>query len=332
MQTATTSWNTAVIATDEIYRTLQQQPKAELHTHAGGAFPPPFLFRIASETQKQKLTQFVERLKKGEQYAEGMQYEEVFAVFPLISSIVNTNQKIEEGTFCICEELKADGVSIAEIRSGLKKLEGEDEEVYLQALLQGISRATSAHFKGAIILSVQRDSTPEFVQKTVELAIQYKDRGVVGIDISGDSTKGTIQAHLPMLKCARKAGLFITAHIGESFKETDQMLILQELEPHRVGHAVCLSTEATQWIKKHKIPVEVCPTSAKLTRMHEIHVIHPWILEHRDNNHPIVICTDDPTVFGVSLTDEYYGLRDFLRIDQIQEIANSSFKHAFMKL
>lgn len=326
MQVTTQSgWKVDLPNTPE-YTALQTLPKAELHIHAGGAFPPGFLLANANHHQLQRLTEFIERLKSG------MNYEEAFGVFPLISEIVDTIEKLEEGVYQICESLKADGVTVAELRSGLKKLGNEGEEAYLQALIRGINRAASATFTCRLLLSVKRESTREFVDKTVDLATRYMDAGVVGIDISGESTKGTIEPHIQTLKKARDLGLFITAHIGESYNELDQMLILQQLNPHRVGHGVCLSTAAINWIKDHNTPIEVCLTSAKLTRMHEPHEVHPWILEHTTNGHPIILCTDDPTVFGVNPTDEYYSLRGLLTNQQIQELANGSFKHAFKPL
>lgn len=319
-----TGWNSSPPNSPR-YSAILNEPKAELHIHAGGAFPPGFLLEIANEEELVELTQFIDRLK------QGMDYKEAFAVFPLISRIVNTNERLEEGTFRICESLKADGVTVAELRSGLKRLSGGNEEDYLEALLRGVTRAKAESFACSVILSVQRDSTSEFVQKTVELAEKYMYRGVVGIDISGDSTKGDITQHIETLKKARAVGLYITAHIGESYEETDQMDILQELEPHRIGHGVCLCRPAIAWIKERKIPVEVCPTSARLVSMHEPNEIHPWILEHRDSGHPIIVCTDDPTVFGVNVSDELYSLRNVLKIDQILEIAKSGLKHAFKK-
>ncbi len=316
------SWN-PVPPSSPRYSTIQQEPKAELHIHAGGAFPLDFLQEIAIQAERQELQKFIGKLKGG------MKYEDAFEVFPLISRIVNSNEKIEEGTFRICKALEADGVRFVEIRSGLKSLNEEDEEVYLQAILRGIERATSDRFSGSVILSVQRESTAEYVAKTVSLAQKYMGQGVVGLDISGVSTRGDITPHLETLQKAKALGLYITAHIGESYDEKDQMLILEALKPDRIGHGVCLVPQAVDWIKAHNTPVEVCPTSARLVKMHEPEAVHPWILEHRDNAHPIIVCTDDPTVFGVGVSDEYYGLRDILSIDQIIEIARSGLRHAF---
>ena len=296
------SWNSTAPLSSPRYAALQKEPKAEIHIHVGGAFPPAYLRTIASEDQRRELDVFLERIK------QRIDYEDVFAVFPLISRIVDTNKKIEDGAFHICEELKSDGVRVVELRSTLKTLDGKDEETYLKALLEGINRSTTEDFTASILLSIKRDSSAEFVKTTVDLALKYKSQGVVGIDISGVSTTGDIGMHLPILKEAKDQGLFISAHIGESYDETDQMDILQQLEPHRIGHGVCLAADAIEWIKEHKIPVEVCLTSAKLVKMHEMDSLHPWLLAHKEEGHPIVLCTDDPTVFGVSLTDEYYGL------------------------
>lgn len=306
------------------YQELQKEPKAELHIHAGGSFPIKWLFTQATAEQKANLTHFVEKLKGG------MPYEAAFGVFSLIGAIVNSTQKLEEGTYWLMEELKQDGITFVELRSGIKRFAGEDEEAYVKALLQGLELAKNDTFTGCLLLSVQRESSYEYVRSTVELALRYKEKGVRGIDISGVSTRGDITPILGLLKEAKKAGLRITSHIGESYEEKDQMLILRELEPDRVGHAVCLTDEAKAWIKERKIPVEVCPTSAKLVSMHDKNDWHPWLIAHRDEGHPVVLGSDDPTAFGITLTDEYYSLRSLLRMEQIKQLAQESFTHAFL--
>ncbi len=304
---------------------IRALPKAEGHIHLGGSLLISHLHAIASETDQKALSLFLERVKGG------VRYEDVFGAFALISRIVTSNQKIEDGTFYLCEELKRrDNVHHVEIRSGLKSFDGPgNEEGYLQAILAGIKRAASHQISATVLLSVKRSDSMEFVEKTVHLAKKYMNQGVVGIEISGDSTTGDIRPLIATIQKAKKLGLMLTAHIGESSKETDQMLILSELTPDRVGHAVNLTPTAKDWIKSKKIPVEVCPTSARLCTMHGPDETHPWLREYLDNGHPIIIGSDDPTVFNVTLSEEYDALQKIMGPDAICQLAKTSFDYIF---
>jgi dihydrofolate reductase/adenosine deaminase len=305
---------------------LAALPKAELHIHLGGAVPLEYLKEIAEPNDVKQLEQAVANLKKGE-----TSYVDCFAIFPFISKLVNSVARIEEATFRLAEEQVKQGVTVLELRSGLKALQGKTEEGYLQAMLRGLARSSLKHW--GVLISVQRASSVEFVEKSVGLAIKYREEGVVGIDIGGNSLEGDVTALLPTLKRARfEENLFFAIHIGESAEEKDQMLLLEELQPHRVGHAVTLTPAARQFVLDHKIPVEVCLTSAQLV-MHD--GVHPWVRDFTtvEEMHPIVICTDDPTCFGCSLLSEYeYLLKHGITLEQVEALARRSSDYSFIQL
>lgn len=298
-------------------------PKAELHLHLGGAYPLEFLLKIATPQQSAKLLDNLELVSKG------MNYQSVFQVFSVVSQIVNSDSKVEEGTYALCQALKADGVVYAEIRTGLKDL-GNGAESYLQSVLRGMERAQSTQFTSNLLLSLQRSSSLVFAKQTVDLALQYKDRGVVGLDISGDSTVGNIDAILPEIVRAKEGGLFLTAHMGESPLETDQKRILEALHPDRIGHGVHLSSDALHWILNHRLPIEVCLTSSFLVQMTNQYAEHP-ALQYRLKGYPIVICTDDPLLFQTTLSKEFQllSLLGLFSEEEIQSIAEEGFKQAF---
>lgn len=170
------------------------------------------------------------------------------------------------------------------------------------AVVQG-TKSTSLNT--GVVLSLRRDTSATTATATVDLALKYRDKGVVGLDISGDSTKGDGSDIYPALRRAIAAGFPITLHIGESREESaqQQMKELTELQPKRIGHGVYLCPEALQWIRDHKIPLEMCVASAVKTGMIDDASLHPGLQLHKDG-HPIVICTDDPLIFQVSLSEE----------------------------
>ncbi len=300
---------------------LQRLPKAELHLHLSGAYPKDYLFSIATEKQQEALENALRKIR------EGLDYHEVFHVFQLVHQIIHSEEKVQKGVEALCLALKEDGVHYVEIRSGLKNL-GQGTEAYLNAILSGISTHNSDMFQATLLLSLQRNSPVSVVRETIDLALKYKNQGVIGIDISGDSTIGEVDLILPELLRAKQAGLPFVLHIGESPGEQDQITLLMALKPSRIGHGVYLSSNATEWVLSNKIPLEVCLTSSVLVRMINQHDEHPGIHFFKQG-HPIVFCTDDPLLFSTSLSQELLlaHKKAGLSKEDVEKIARNSLQY-----
>ncbi len=300
---------------------FQQLPKAELHLHLGGSFPREYLFSIATTTQQEELSRALDLVGQRIDYHAG------FRVFGLIAQIVNSEEKLQNGVSQLCKSLEEDHVRYVEIRTGLKDL-GQGTEEYLKAVLRGIQETESTLLKANVVLSLQRSSSVALVQETIDLALKFRNQGVVGIDISGNSSIGQIDQIIPDLMRAKKEGLAFTVHMGELPEETDQMLLLTLLKPKRVGHGVYLSDEAKEWILRHRIPLEVCLTSSVLVKMIDDYKQHPG-LEFFRLGHPIVFCTDDPLLFSTTLSQELLYAHQLcgLSTEDIKYLVDQSFDY-----
>ncbi len=292
------------------YNRLKQQPKSEIHLHLGGSYPQSYLTKIATAQQAQQLQDLIAQIRNRD-----MSYESIFAqFFPLIEKIVITNRQVEDGVVALCDELAKDHVTYVEIRTGLKQLGGSTWEDYLNAVMKGMHRGAqnNPNLKVSLILSLRRNSSQEEAKEAVDLALEH---GVVGLDISGDITKGNIQNIMPELLRAKQEHLPITLHIGENKKEltqtievggnriSQQLFELQTLNPKRVGHAVHLTQEAKNWIVEKKIPIECCPSSSVMAGMISSYHEHPaYELYH--NGHPCIFCSDDTLPFITTLSQE----------------------------
>ena len=79
-----------------------------------------------------------------------------------------------------------------------------------------------------------------------------------------------------------------------------------------------------------KIPVEVCLTSNKFSTSVSDLRKHP--VQHLvAAGHPIVVCTDDKGLFGISLADEYHSLDELfdLGATTLVGLIRNSTQHAF---
>lgn len=280
---------------------INNLPKSELHLHLGGAWPLEYLKQISKPQEFNDLCLMLNQIQAAE-----LDYHSAFHVFSLIGKIVHSEERVENGVVALCNDLLLDNVVYAEFRTGLKDL-GSGLEGYLAAVLRGMQRGTSGTpLKVGLILSLRRDTTDSIAEQTIDLALKYRDQGVVGIDLSGDSMQGDGKYVFPALVRAKENKLPITLHIGESNEETaeQQMMELLTLQPERIGHGVHLCNEAKRWIIEKKILVELCLTSAIKAGMISDAKEHP-ALDLLLQGHPVAICTDDPLVFKTTLSHEY---------------------------
>lgn len=278
---------------------IQSIDKHELHLHLGGAWPIDYLLNVSTPSAFNHLNNFLDMIENGIDYHEG------FHAFDLVASIVDTEEKVRNGVEALCKTMIADGVYYLELRTGLKNL-GQGEEAYLLSILNGIDHATDGTtLTVKVLLSLRRNTSQRVAEKTFSLYQKYSSH-IIGLDISGDSTIGNGDSFMKTYEAySRTVDIPLTLHLGESPKETpaQQMHELRTLKPRRIGHGVHLCEEAITWIRKHKIPVEMCLTSALRVRMIEQYEEHPGLQLHREG-HPVVVSTDDPLIFRKTLSEE----------------------------
>lgn len=304
---------------------LRRVSKTELHAHLGGAVSMDFLKRHSTAQVYNELSGFIQKLK------EGIDYKEGFKAFPMIGKILNTNKLIEDAAFDFCQSQYADQVTFSELRTGLKRLDGNFED-YLKAVLRGLERGMRAFpVKVNLILSLRRDTPSIDANETINLAIKYRDQEITGIDVSGESIRGNGDGIFEALERAKKHDFPITLHIGENPNESpeQQMKELSLLQPSRVGHAVFLCPQARKWIEEKQVVIEACLRSAIAVSMIRQPAEHP-ALELFKKGHPVVFCTDDSTLFG-DLTDELALVACLcnLSVDKIVEMQKKAITHAF---
>lgn len=303
---------------------IRHLPKVELHMHLGGSYPLSFIKGLASSSQFLHLLQEMRALSSGVNYSEG------FSIFGLVERIVNTDERVRLGTQALCQELCDDGVIYAEIRTGLKDF-GGGLRGYLEAVLGGIEDCSHHNPLVKLILSIRRNSSPQVVSETVDLALEYRERGVVGMDLSGPEDCGDSAWLIPELKRAKAGGLGLAVHIGETPKEENHLAYLQAMDVDRVGHAVHISPETEAWILKRGIPIEACLSSNALVRAVACIGDHP-VKRWWKGNFPLAICTDDPLLFGANLSAELQMFSNLCsaNLEDLLQVCKNSLSYSFL--
>lgn len=326
--------DSAILSLNEITKTkkyteyldaCKEIPKVELHAHLGGAVSLEFIRERSTPQAFAELSGFVEQLRTG------MDYSEAFKAFSLIGKVLTSNKSIEEAAYDFCRSQYDDKVAFTELRTGLKRLDGGFEE-YLIAVLDGLKRGMKDYPTSVtLVLSLRRDTNSQDAMEIIDLALKYREQGISGIDVSGESIKGDAGGIFEALKKAKNEHLPVTLHIGESVHENadQQMKELTEIQPRRVGHAVHLCEEAKMWIQNNKVVVEACIRSALCVSMINHPGDHPALTLFKQG-HPVVFCTDDSTLFG-SLSEELALVACLcnLKLDDVIQMQNRAMLYAF---
>ncbi|CAM6098336.1 unnamed protein product [Calypogeia fissa] len=342
-------------------------PKIELHAHLNGCVRPSTLFELASEEGRTGTTSVGDigyLIREG--FKSNASLADCFRLFPLIHGLTTDHAIVTRITKEAIEDFFADNVVYLELRTTPKRNEahGMTKRSYVEAVLAGFEAAgvspcsknglqrsevqakPNRHVR--LLLSIDRRESAEAAMDTVLLAWELRNRGVVGIDLSGNPTVGQWQTFLPALNWAKQRGMPLTLHCGEIFN-SEEVRSMLAIQPQRLGHVCCLEKPEWSALLESNIPVEICLTSNVRSRSVRSIYDHHFAALHKAK-HPTILCTDDPGLFSTCLSHEYslaatcFGLseEDILRMgknaveytfaeEQLKQTLRKIFEEAMTK-
>ncbi|KAK6969401.1 Metallo-dependent hydrolase [Favolaschia claudopus] len=292
---------------------IQMLPKAELHAHLNGSIPISLLQELAQEFSQMSdsvltsnaIEEGIAKLRNGVVLDE---IHDFFNLFPAIYALTSNPSNLRRATRAVLEQF-LDGekpqCAYLELRSTPRETPQMNRRQYVQAILDQVERYPTSRTN--LIVSLDRKMTGDVIRECVEIAIGFKAEGkrVVGIDLCGDPTAGDMGVLAEYLSQAKAAGLGITLHIAETPANTAAETIqLLSYAPDRLGHATFLDAEAKSIVLDKNMCIEICLTSNLLCKTVSSLDAH-HIRYYLQNDHPIVICTDDTLPFRTSLMGEY---------------------------
>lgn len=249
-------------------------PRAELHTHLGGAVDPPILWSIAHRQGIRLPTK---------------DYWEFEAMITMRGADRNRglkemNERFYRWTELIQSSPEAIQESVASVIGGgyrkcnlvLQELRfnpmfrnrgGErDLDHIINAARWGLERAILEYptVKAGLILMMDRRLTREQNAIVLQKAIKYHSKGVVGVDLAGpDRRSFSMKQIAPLFQQAKDAGLGVTVHCGETGDLEEMNYVVTEIAPSRIGHGIAAVRDRRLMDKlvEKGITLEVCPTS-----------------------------------------------------------------------
>jgi len=184
-----------------------------------------------------------------------------------------------------------------------------------------------------VIICGIRSISPEISYQLAELAVAFKNRGVVGYDLAGVEENFPAKDHREAFHLILNNNINTTLHAGEDYGPESIHQAVHYCGAHRIGHGVRLKEDGDllNYINDHRIALEICMTSNIHTGSVKNYKSHPFKLYY-DYGLRVTLNTDNRLISNTSLTREYMLAHKYfnLQIADFKEIIIGGFKSAFM--
>jgi adenosine deaminase len=302
---------------------IQAAPKVLLHDHLDGGLRPSTVVDLAADIGYDKLPsadpdEVAAWLTRGARRGHLKYYLDAFQH---TVAVMQTREALVRVAAECAEDLAADGVVYAEVRFApeLHVAGGLSLDQVVEAVLEGFRRGSNGRgITVYALLTAMRTAARSL--EIAELAVRYRDEGVVGFDIAGAEAGSPPSRHLDAFQYVARENFHITIHAGEGFGLPSIWEALQWCGAERLGHGVRIvddirvSTDGTvslgrlaSYVRDRRIPLEMCPTSNVQTGA------APSIAEHpigllRQLSFRVTVNTDNRLMSAVSLSSEFHAL------------------------
>ncbi|MCH0566618.1 MULTISPECIES: adenosine deaminase [unclassified Streptomyces] len=325
---------------------LRRLPKAVLHDHLDGGLRPGTVVELAAEightlptTDPDELAAwYVEAADSGDLVRYIATFEHTLAVMQTRQGLLRTAEEY-------VLDLAADGVVYAEVRYApelmLKGGLGLDEvvETVQEGLAAGMAKAAAAGTPvrvGTLLCGMRMFDR---VREAADLAVAFRDAGVVGFDIAGAEDGFPPADHLDAFEHLRRESVPFTIHAGEAHGLPSIHQALQVCGAQRIGHGVRITEDIVDgklgrlagWVRDRRIALEMCPTSNLQTGCATSIAEHP-ITALKDLGFRVTLNTDNRLVSGTTMTREMELLVEQAgwTVEDLRAVTLNAVKSAFL--
>ena len=340
------------MTTEQIIKSV---PKVLLHDHLDGGLRAQTVIDLAKDIKYNKLPTkdagelgawFHQGANKGNlaEYLQGFEHT---------CAVMQTKESLERAAYEMMEDMKNDGVCYVETRfapvfhtslpdrQASKGLYNED---VVNAVLEGLEKGKRDFGVGyGLILCGMRNMKNTL--EIAELAVNYRNQGVVGFDLAGEEGGYPPKKHIEAFQFIQRANFNITIHAGEAFGKESIWQAIQWCGAHRIGHATHLVEDFTfdkegnvvgfgdlaQYVLDKRIPLEICLLSNVHTGAVDKIENHPFGIFFKEK-YRVTINTDDRLMSDTTMTKEFVTAIEHFNVnmDDVEKITINSMKSAFI--
>jgi adenosine deaminase len=278
---------------------IRKAPKALLHDHLDGGLRPSTVIDVAAQTGYDGLpaTDVDELAKWFRTRSHSGSLERYLEPFSHTVAVMQTPDALYRVAYECVEDLAEDSVVYAEVRFApeLHIDRGLSFDEIVDAVLEGFaagekaSAAAGRPIKVRCLVTAMRHAAVS--REIAELAIRFRDKGVVGFDIAGAEAGNPPTRHLDAFEYMRDHNARFTIHAGEAFGLPSIHEAIAFCGADRLGHGVRIVDDIdvledgrvrlgqqASILRDKRIPLELCPSSNVQTGAVKSIAEHPFDL------------------------------------------------------
>lgn len=319
------------MATEVTKEFTQGLPKAELHLHIEGTLEPELKLKLAKRNGIDIGQETIEEVK------ETYNYNDLASFLAVYYPAMNVLQKEEDFYDLAMDYLRrAAKNNVRHVEIFFDPQAHTSRGIAFETVINGLYRATvdarALNIDARLIMCFLRDLSRESARKTLEEALQYKDK-FIGVGLDSDEHNNPPMKFFNQFTEATKHGLHVTAHADIDQKNSIEHIreLLEVIGVERVDHGTNIveDPDLVEFAAKKEIGFTSCPLSNSF--------VTPFmkgkeVLELLSKGVKVSIHSDDPAYFGGYVSDNYYAIADkySLTKEQVVKLARNSFETSWI--
>jgi adenosine deaminase len=330
------------------YDEIRKSPKVLLHDHLDGGLRTATLVELAASIGHELPTTDPDALAAWfVAAADSGSLERYLTTFAHTVAVMQTADSLYRVAAECAIDLADDGVVYAEVRFAPEQhLEAglrlpEVVEAVLAGFADGARSAAEAGRPTRVVTLLTAMRHAARSMEIAELAVRYRDAGVVGFDIAGAEAGYPPTRHLDAFEYLQRENFHFTIHAGEAFGLPSIWQALQWCGADRLGHGVRIVDDIDQasgalgrlaaYVRDKRIPLELCPSSNVQTGAATSIGAHPIGLL-RELKFRVTVNTDNRLMSGTTMSRELALLTEAFDYgwDELRWFAVNAMKSAFI--
>ncbi|WP_119726771.1 adenosine deaminase [Thermomonospora amylolytica] len=314
---------------------IDRLPKVELHLHLVGSASIDTVLELAARHPGSRLPRTPEGLRDFYEFRDFPHFAEVYQA---VSEVVREPEDVAALVLGTARDLAGQRVRYVEltVTPYTHVLAGMSMPAVTEALDVAAREAARRHgIRVAYIFDIAGELGATAARATLDHALHHPPERLVGFGLGGieQARSAHLEDFRDAFRAAVAAGLHSVPHAGEMTGPETVWEALDGLRAERIGHGIgCLDDpRLVARLREARIPLEVCPTSNVCTGQVAGLREHPLPRMLREGLY-VTLNSDDPPMFGTSLTGEYRVAADVFGLDApaLADLARNAVRASFL--
>ncbi|QQR90600.1 MAG: adenosine deaminase [Myxococcales bacterium] len=316
---------------------FEHLPKTDLHVHLDGSLRLSTILELAEQYGIKLPSDTPEGLALALHCGENTgSLEEYLKAFGITLKVMQTEESLARIAYELAEDAAKENVRYMEVRYSpmLHTREGLRLTAVVEAVIAGLQEAYHDHgIESNVIICGIRNISPESSLEMAELAVSYKNRGVVAFDLAGAEYDHPAKHHKDAFQLIRNNNINCTIHAGEAFGPESISQAIHVCGAHRIGHGCRLREDGDllHYVNDHRVALECCPSSNVQTGAVRDLATHPLRLYY-DLGLRVTINTDNRLITDTTVSKELWLCHTKMgfSVEEIKHLVLNGFKAAFL--